>query len=895
MNLEQLVKENRIINFKADDGRYFLYYDKFRVLIPLNQKLELKLCENYYNNKSSVSIGNFSVTDNLIKANEAYELFGKLRQLKAMDLWKIDDHFWFVDDGLFIPQTVYNGRTRYTERIAKNSGILAYDLRVIYLGGDSCLRDKMKLSIYGLKMAQVQPVLKSEQPNQETVDLIKNDKKSDTKQDSSSVQKNSSATSEKKSDAKQDSSVASEIESLLNCDTKRCGLPAYRTEMLYDVKAGHWDVFENPELYKDLNPSVVPRDPKKDIRKNGIIGIDFGTKSTVVVKQENRNEIRPLRIGSLSLGVEVNEQEYENPTFIACNRNGNLDGFLSKYLEKTGRPETSCEDFIVSYDAYSIYNDYPPEYFYSAYSDLKQWANSEKEDALIQDYKTKDTFYLNEECSGEEKRINPIELYAYYIGMYINNMRNGIYMKYIMSFPVKYSRATRELIRNSFEKGLKKSLPQSIIDNAELMKDFSVKYQLSEPAAYAVTAMERAGLMPENENEKYLYGIFDFGGGTTDFDFGIWRGASDDEYDKYNCDYVLECFGADSDVNLGGEKILEMLAYEVFKDNRKMAAENKIACALPAGQIPFIGGETLINHSRSAYRNLTLLKEAFRPLWEQRENWEEKYQDKENSDEKTQFINIQLYNFDGKPVPNCKFEINTDHLLELIKTRIGQGVDAFFKCIEKIILQNAEAQCSSEEIYIFLAGNSCKSIFVKELFDEAVNKYNAEYSEIANKKQNFFKIFAPLVSDDSDSQYSPNCKTGVAYGLVKSRPGGKIRVIKNNQTDSETEAMFRYYLGTDRRGRFVCKLTPVMEDKTWHQFQGAGTGVARIYYTENPAADSKDKKLDINEVPFHEISFEPDENKYLFIRIAGPAKIEYTTACSENEIGDDISELNIEP
>ena len=63
---------------------------------------------------------------------------------------------------------------------------------------------------------------------------------------------------------------------------------------------------------------------------------------------------------------------------------------------------------------------------------------------------------------------------------------------------------------------------------------------------------------PKDENEKYLYGIFDFGGGTTDFDFGVWRGASDEEYDKYNCDFILECFGADSDVHLGGENILEM-------------------------------------------------------------------------------------------------------------------------------------------------------------------------------------------------------------------------------------------------------------------------------------------------------------------------------------------------
>ena len=92
------------------------------------------------------------------------------------------------------------------------------------------------------------------------------------------------------------------------------------------------------------------------------------------------------------------------------------------------------------------------------------------------------------------------------------------------------------------------------------MKDFSVKYEISEPTAYAVTALEQSGFTPQSENEKYYYGIFDFGGGTTDFDFGIWRGSNDDEYDRYNCDYVLECFGADSDVTLGGENILEMLA-----------------------------------------------------------------------------------------------------------------------------------------------------------------------------------------------------------------------------------------------------------------------------------------------------------------------------------------------
>lgn len=261
----------------------------------------------------------------------------------------------------------------------------------------------------------------------------------------------------------------------------------------------------------------------------------------------------------------MSESDYENPTIISCI---NIKDFLENYNAKEGRPDTSCEDIFVSYNAYQDYKNCPTENFYAYYSQIKQWANSEKKDAVVQDIKNREKYFLREECSIEENCLNPIEIYAYYIGMYINNMRNGIYLKYVMSFPVKYSKDTKELIRKSFEKGIKKSLPKSIVEDKEIMSKYSVEYQISEPAAYAVTALEQVGFQPENENEKYLYGIFDFGGGTTDFDFGVWRGASGDEYDKYNCDYVLECFGADSDVHLGGENILEMLAYQVFKNNK---------------------------------------------------------------------------------------------------------------------------------------------------------------------------------------------------------------------------------------------------------------------------------------------------------------------------------------
>lgn len=867
--IKKIIESGNLLLLKSRSNKFFLYDNSFRMLIPIQQD-SIKKQFGYLKDTSPVScqLNNIALKQVLIKAAHAQTIFHKLSLIPEMDSWEINSNKWFIDDNYKDCTTctsIYDGVSGQNGFMGRQQN--ARLLRVIYLQINSILNNSKinwsELSKYGLSISDYIISYRTELKT---------------------------------------------IRDLLDCDKKRCGLASYEKEMLYDIKAGHWDVFENsnPAMWDD--EKLIRRDPKIDIKKNGVIGIDFGTKSTVVVKQEGSNEIRPIRIGSLSLKAEVAESDYENPTIISCM---NISKFLKDYDSKIGRPETSCEDLFVSYNAYHDYKNCPTENFYAYFADLKQWSNSEKGNAVVLDTKEKEKYSLKEKCSVEKHTLNPIEVYAYYIGMYINNMRNGIYLKYIMSFPVKYSKATKELIRQSFENGLKKSLPNSIAEDTEIMSKFSVEYQISEPAAYAVTALEQSGFKPQNENEKYLYGIFDFGGGTTDFDFGVWRGASDEEYDKYNCDYILECFGADSDVRLGGENILEMLAYQVFKDNKSMAAEKKIACALPADEVAFIGGEQLISDSQSANRNLTLLKEAFRPLWEQHEGWESSYakknkcQTKDLVEEapKEECIEIQMYDFNGEPVPNCKFDINTDQLIELIKKRIQRGVDAFFNCIEKSILGNRVAQFASEKIYIFLAGNSCKSIFVKEIFDKTIEKYNKEYGEIGNKSQNRFELIEPLRTQNMDTQYIPNAKTSVAYGLVKSRPGGKIYVKKNYETDSNEETRFKYYLGGDRRGNFDCKLAPMMTDdndqtKTayniWKKFQGAGMGTARIYYTEDPRADSRVEKLDINNIPFHEVTFDADEDKYLYVRAVNPSTIEYAIASSEEQIGDKIERLDID-
>jgi len=684
----------------------------------------------------------------------------------------------------------------------------------------------------------------------------------------------------------------SKIQELLNCDKDRCRLEPYDKDILHDIIRGHWELFDEeveqglvqPE-YKEL----VSRNPKLDI-KQGVIGIDFGTKSTVVVKQDTTNRIIPVRIGTGDLSSEVKEEDFENPSIVEFT---NVEKFLEDYQKEIGRPHTSCNDIFVSYDAYQDFQNCKPYDFYAYFSDLKQWANGEKGDVVIKDKQRKE-YHLGADMDEMSEIVNPLELYAYYIGLYINNMRNGIYLKYLMSFPVGYAKETRDLIAKSFYEGIKKSLPTSVLNDEECMKQFSVELGISEPAAYAVTALEQSNLEPKDETERLMYGIFDFGGGTTDFDFGICRGTTEEEYEKEGYDYILECFGADSDVTLGGENMLELIAYKVYQKNLDIFREKKVTFTLPVGENPFPGSEMLLVNSQISRRNMAILKEELRPLWHQEQGWRKKYQleNESQNDVDKEGIVVSLYNIDGEPIPQCVLEFSSQELIEMIKNRIQKGIDSFFQCLIKIFLYDSELLEKDEEetVYIFLSGNSSKSEFVKELFQKKIEEYYSRSKKLSEKLASVhFELIDPLTGENENhDKYVPNAKTGVAYGLLKSREGSSIKIVKNYEADSLQQSRFHYYLGRDRRHHFDCRFSPAeIPYNKWIPFQGATKSVIRIYYTNNPMADSKMEQMPIDNVPYKEIGVDITEDAYLFIRTVEPDMLEYAVAKGIEEIADE--------
>lgn len=543
------------------------------------------------------------------------------------------------------------------------------------------------------------------------------------------------------------------VKTMTHSDTLRANITPYETARLTDPNSGHWELWnrepEENEIKINLENTFYGRNPLADVRRDGIVGIDFGTKSTVVTYQDGSDTTVPMRIGGGDYSKDISADDYENPTVMEFI---NLSHFLERYAEKSGRPRTEWADMTISHTASELLNSpESAENYYAWFSDLKQWASDKNRKMTL-----KDKNDLEKEMPPfiniSDDELNPIELYAYMLGLFINNMYNGIYINYIMSFPVTYERKIRLKITDSFEKGLKKSLPEEVLQNKEIMQEFRVMEGASEPAAYAVCALQEYGFDPQ-EDEKVLYGVFDFGGGTTDFDYGIWQRASKKQQRRY--DNIIKHFGAGGDRYLGGENMLELLSYHVFKKNEKLLRENKVQFTRPTECEAFAGSEILIGETQQAKFNMRQLSKELRPLWEGQEY-----------DKTSVMLNLRDTNGDSQ---SLELSVDTKELYDIIRKRIDKGVDNFFEAMHAALSTDTVKQEIVEKvdkIQIFLAGNSSKSKMVKESFDEYIKKYTPSFCELLNieavetpeKTKNYFvkkynNEFVKKVLDECDISY----------------------------------------------------------------------------------------------------------------------------------------------
>lgn len=673
-------------------------------------------------------------------------------------------------------------------------------------------------------------------------------------------------------------------EGLLDCDYRRANLEPYADSVLSDINIGHWELFEAPE--ENAVPVVPPSDqvwtarpPQLDVVASGTCAIDFGTKSTVVVCRNQ--EARLLRVGTGDYTKAAKKEDYENPTVIELR---DLTGFEQAYQQRSGRPFTTWEEITVSHQAESalLQEDIDSSVYYAVFSELKQWAHEKDRRLLLKDRKGV-VWKLDPYLTLADDAFDPIEIYAYYLGLYINNMRHGIYLDYILSFPVNYDLAVRKKLLQSFERGLKKSLPPAILADEDLMKKFRVYAGASEPAAYAAAALKAYGLEPKEADDMTAYGVFDFGGGTTDFDFGIEKLSANPR----RCKFELHQFGRGGDPYLGGENILNHLAFEIYCANLDTMRKESIPIALPHGCTAPAGTETLILADREAtqisFMNRKSLAEALRPLWEGKSEAAENLKDNQ--------LNLSLFvdtsrtekeaNQNRKTV---NLTIDTGHLKNVIRSLISRGVTNFFQAWQEAFKNREEMP---DHIHIFLAGNSCRSPIVKELFDEQIQATEADISAHSDGKpaEGLFILHLPLGMEESEADPDEELdrkltgKTGVAFGLLRSRKGGKDVKIINANVDASGEALFPYFLGDiDIEGHFHVRIGKQVPYQSWAAFCYADEEDFEIYYTSEPQAI--ENQMPPEAVKHVNCRIEADDvsdadDTMIYIRKINPDTIEY--------------------
>lgn len=674
---------------------------------------------------------------------------------------------------------------------------------------------------------------------------------------------------------------------LLSLDHWQANLPILEPSWLTDANRGLWEIAwrQSPldsQRYIEVHfdPPVEGRDPALDIRK-GVVAIDFGTSTTVVAVREN-GKTELLRVGVSDLLSAPEITDYQNPTVIEFI---NYAKMMQPWSEEAHRPLVSWQDVRVSHAAQNALRQQESSQWkivVSTLPRLKQLPLSHYQRGALRlvdqvNYQEFEIPPLQERwpVRGEpvyvrsEDPFDPIELYAYHLGLAINHRTRGIFLRYFMTFPVNYPREAKQLIRASFTRGLLRSLPATLTVSPRLA-EFKVQELATEPAAYAISALQK--LRTSIDSEEIAYGVFDFGGGTTDFDFGVYRMANESE-EKQGYETVLEHCGASGDIFLGGENLIEQLAYRVFQQNLELCREQGIQFTKPHDGEAFPGSEWLLADSWYAKTNMTILMTALRPMWES--------QTLDFPDQ----IDVNLVNSEGKAI-DVRLAIKAEPLVTFLRVRLTIGVESYFVALKTAF---SNYNVTPKTVHILLAGNASNSTMLQEIFGEyiAASKQDGEpsLSEPAARLHQLlhgwcmpeFQLHPPL-PDTPDKPFLATGKTGVALGLLSLIPGEPVLV---RHPSANGQAPFRYFVGKYVRQVFTPVLSQNGQYNVWKPLGVAPGGAVILVFASSPIVLAEPLSRGNPNLREIFVEFQGDVSRdTIFIRAIDPDTIEVAAAPS---------------
>ena len=605
---------------------------------------------------------------------------------------------------------------------------------------------------------------------------------------------------------------------------------------------------------------IVPFELKlKDAKKyvnlknnsNSIV-IDFGTSSTCVAYSNSEM----ITLESMDGSIKNKSRIFENPTNFMVN---NWNNFSEKWLRED-YPDILRMDYLGDSKGHFIQGNRLKEGFINKeilnatldkiklipYTKLKLEKRLKFKAAI--DNEKEILLVTGDEEQENEESFKPIVAYAYLLGRNIMSPKKGsstelkdeeIPVKFRMTIPTKFDSEIKEIIKQDIEKGIKLAAPKNIRD--------SIKVEIGneEPVAFV-------GAMIQEKKLRWgdKFAIFDFGGGTLDFAFGLYREATEDDIEDEEIESVLEIYNTDGNERGGAEYLINKLSYYVYRENEDTMLENKIPFIVPIDEkkVEFFDENLLSGKSTNAELNLKAFNEFItRKIF--------------INDEDISSLSLELKDIDNaQKTPTLT--VDTTLIKDRIRDNMEMMVDNF---IEMMLRDIPEPY---DNLKIFRAGNGSRNTILEEVFK--------------NKLENHSKFSSSKICFvDDPSQNGINPKTAVVLGEVNLRRNqAQMKIIYRNKIEGkENETPFEFYVGRqDRQGSsdFEELLYKGSTEKQWKDYGlvSKENKEKEIFYTDvRGITDIKDSRLRYQRFIFTDE--EMAESRRLWIRANSANKIEY--------------------
>lgn len=605
---------------------------------------------------------------------------------------------------------------------------------------------------------------------------------------------------------------------------------------------------------------IVPFELKlKDAKKyvnlknnsNSIV-IDFGTSSTCVAYSNSEM----ITLESMDGSIKNKSRIFENPTNFMVN---NWNNFSEKWLRED-YPDILRMDYLGDSKGHFIQGNRLKEGFINKeilnatldkiklipYTKLKLEKRLKFKAAI--DNEKEILLVTGDEEQENEESFKPIVAYAYLLGRNIMSPKKGsstelkdeeIPVKFRMTIPTKFDSEIKEIIKQDIEKGIKLAAPKNIRD--------SIKVEIGneEPVAFV-------GAMIQEKELRWgdKFAIFDFGGGTLDFAFGLYREATEDDIEDEEIESVLEIYNTDGNERGGAEYLINKLSYYVYRENEDTMLENKIPFIVPIDEkkVEFFDENLLSGKSTNAELNLKAFNEFItRKIF--------------INDEDISSLSLELKDIDNaQKTPTLTVDTT------LIKDRIRDNMEMMVDNFIEMMLRDIPEPYNN--LKIFRAGNGSRNTILEEVFK--------------NKLENHSKFSSSKICFvDDPSQNGINPKTAVVLGEVNLRRNqAEMKIIYRNKIEGkENETPFEFYVGRqDRQGSsdFEELLYKGSTEKQWKDYGlvSKENKEKEIFYTDvRGITDIKDSRLRYQRFIFTDE--EMVESRRLWIRANSANKIEY--------------------